>query len=222
MEQALTRPTIRIDLISDVICPWCYVGFRALLAACTARPDIEADINMRPFELDPTTPKIGVDHQARLLAKFGGDRDRLADIRASLYEAGRAVGIDFNLDAIKVSPNTRDCHRLLLWSRSAGVQIECMEALFRAYHIEGEDLSQSKNLVAIARGLGMDGALVAELLASDCDDDTVTRDLTTAVEMGVTAGPCTIFNHGFALMGAQPVGTFAEALETASSQASPS
>jgi predicted DsbA family dithiol-disulfide isomerase len=222
MEQAMIRSAPKIDVISDVICPWCYVGFRALLAACSARPDIEAEINLRPFELDPTTPKSGVDHQARLLAKFGGDRARLAQIRASLYEAGIAVGIEFNLDAIKVSPNTRDCHRLLLWSRSAGVEIECAEALFRAYHVEGEDLSQSETLVAIARGLGMDGALVAQLLASDRDDDTVGGELATAVSMGVNSVPCTIFNQKFALMGAQPVAAFADALLTATSETSPS
>jgi predicted DsbA family dithiol-disulfide isomerase len=212
---AQTKEPVLIDLISDVICPWCYVGFRALVSACAQRPDITTMITMRPFELDSTTPKKGVDHKARLLAKFGGDTARLADIRKTLYDAGLAVGIEFNLDAIKVSPNTRDCHRLLRWARSAGVELECAEALFQAYHVEGEDLSQAGTLIAIARGLGMDGDLVADLLASDTDDDKVANELKTGVAMGVTGVPCAILNQQFAVMGAQPIAAFINALETA-------
>lgn len=173
---------------------------------------------MRPFELDPTTPKEGVDHKARLLAKFGGDMARLKDIRKSLYEAGTSVGIEFNLDAIKVSPNTTDCHRLLLWARTAGVELECAEALFQAYHVEGEDLSQSGTLIAIARGLGMDGDLVGDLLAGDSDKSKVASELQTAIAMGVTGVPCAVLNQKFAVMGAQPVEAFISALESASQE----
>jgi predicted DsbA family dithiol-disulfide isomerase len=211
---------VAIDLISDVICPWCYVGFRALVRACASRPSIATMVTMRPFELDPTTPKEGVDHKAKLLAKFGGDKARLDEIRKTLYDAGLAVGIDFNLDAVKISPNTRDCHRLLRWARSAGVELECAEALFQAYHVEGEDLSQAGTLIGIARGLGMDGALVADLLASDTDNDLVAGELKTAVAMGVTGVPCAVFNQQYAVMGAQPVAAFINALETASNPAS--
>lgn len=177
---------------------------------------------MRPFELDSTTPKHGVDHKARLLAKFGGDIARLAQIRKTLYEAGLGVGIEFNLDAIKVSPNTRDCHRLLRWARSAGVELECAEALFQAYHVEGEDLSQAGTLIAIARGLGMDGDLVADLLASDTDDDKVANELATGVAMGITGVPCAVLNQKYAVMGAQPVAAFMNALDTAANDVSAS
>jgi predicted DsbA family dithiol-disulfide isomerase len=213
-----TRQTVAIDLISDVICPWCYVGFRALIEACVKSPDVTTMITMRPFELDSTTPKQGVDHKARLLAKFGGDTIRLAEIRKTLYDAGLAVGIEFNLDAVKVSPNTRDCHRLLRWARTAGVELECAEALFQAYHVEGEDLSQAGTLIAIARGIGMDGDLIADLLAGDADMDQVESELSTAVQMGVTGVPCAVLNQKYAVMGAQPVAAFMSALEQASSQ----
>jgi predicted DsbA family dithiol-disulfide isomerase len=126
--QGPANAIITIDLISDIICPWCYVGFRALISACAKRPDLATAVTMRSFELDPTTPVSGVDHKARMLAKFGGDRQRLNEIRAALVDAGLAVGIAFNLNAIKVTPNTRDCHRLLRWARSAGVELECTEA----------------------------------------------------------------------------------------------
>jgi predicted DsbA family dithiol-disulfide isomerase len=206
---------IRIDFISDVICPWCYVGFRALIAACARRPDVTTMITMRPFELDPTTPKGGVDHRARLLAKFGGDAARLGDIRKTLVDAGLAVGIEFNLDAVKVAPNTLDCHRLMRWARSVGCELECAEALFQAFHVEGEDLSQAGTLVAIARGLGMDGEMVADLLQSDADSAEVKSELQTAIAMGISGVPCTLFNQQFAVMGAQPVDAFLTALQTA-------
>jgi predicted DsbA family dithiol-disulfide isomerase len=211
---ALNEP-IRIDFISDVICPWCYVGFRALITACAKRPDLPSIITMRPFELDPTTPKTGVDHKARLLVKFGGENTRLGAIRQTLVEAGLAVGIEFDFDAVTIAPNTKDCHRLMLWARSVGAEMECAEALFQAFHVEGEDLSQSGTLIAIARGLGMDGDLVADLLASDADMDKVERELKTGVDMGVTGVPCTIFSQQFAVMGAQPVDAFSSALQTA-------
>jgi predicted DsbA family dithiol-disulfide isomerase len=213
---------IQIDFISDVICPWCYVGFRALIAACAGRPDLRSAITMRPFELDATTPKAGVDHKARLKATFGDQPEKFAQIRATLVEAGLAVGIEFNLEAITISPNTLDCHRLLRWSRSVGAELECAEALFQAFHVEGEDLSQPGTLIAIARGLGMDGDLVADLLGSDADITEVQKELQTGIAMGVTGVPCTIFNQQFAVMGAQPVSVFASALQTAVDKAAQS
>jgi predicted DsbA family dithiol-disulfide isomerase len=208
-------PPIHIDFISDVICPWCYVGFRALIAACGQRGDLETMITVRPFQLDPTTPKGGADHKARMLAKFGGDTARLTDIRTALMEAGLKVGIEFDLDAIKVTPNTMDCHRLLRWARSVGAELACAEALFQAFHVEGEDLSQVGTLIGIARGLGMDGDLVADLLASDADMSQVQAELQTAVSMGVTSVPCTILNQQLAIMGAQPVDAFVTGLQSA-------
>jgi predicted DsbA family dithiol-disulfide isomerase len=206
---------VAIDFISDIICPWCYVGFRALIQACVYRPDIVTQLTMRPFELDPGTPKSGADHKSRLLAKFGGNQARLTDVRASLVEAGLKVGIAFDLDAIEVTPNTRDCHRLLRWARTANLEIMCAEALFQAFHVEGEDLSQSGTLVGLARGIGMDGDLVADLLASDTDMDIIEKELSVGVRMGVTGVPCTIFNQSFAVMGAQPVEAYLDALTTA-------
>lgn len=210
----LDRP-ITIDFISDVICPWCYVGFRSLVTACVTRGEIPTHLSMRPFELDPTTPKEGADRKARLLAKFGGDEIRLKEISQAVVDAGLRVGIEFNFDAIKTTPNTRDCHRLLRWARSAGVEVECAEALFQAYHVEGEDLSKAATLVSIARGLGMDGDLVARLLDSDADVAPVEQELDIAQRMGVTGVPTVLFNQSFAVVGAQGVETFVAALDRA-------
>jgi predicted DsbA family dithiol-disulfide isomerase len=214
---ALDRP-ITIDFVSDVICPWCYIGFRALETARIRRGELPTHLSMRPFELDPTTPKKGADRRARLLAKFGGDEARLKEISQAVVNAGLRVGIAFNFDAIKTTPNTRDCHRLLRWARSAGAEVHCAEALFQAYHVEGEDLSQATTLVSIARGLGMDGKLVARLLASDADVAPIEQELETAQRMGVTGVPTVLFNQSFALVGAQEVDTFVVALDRAQAE----
>jgi predicted DsbA family dithiol-disulfide isomerase len=208
---------VRVDMISDVICPWCYVGFRAFLLACAQRPDVPVSLTMRAFALDPTIPKGGVDRKQRLLEKFGGDEARLKAMSAPLIEAGQAVGIDFAFDRIARTPNTLDCHRLMLWARSAHAEADlmCAEALFQAYHVEGEDLAQPGTLVAIARGIGMDGDLVADLLASDSDVAAIEAEMDIARRMGVTGVPCSVFNQQFAVMGAQGVAEFVAAIDRA-------
>lgn len=209
---------VHVDLISDVICPWCYVGFRAFLGACSLRGDTPVALTMRPYQLDPTIPKEGMNRKQRLLQKFGGDEDRLKALSAPLIDAGLAVGIAFDFERAEITPNTLDCHRLLRWARGAHAEAEimCAEALFQACHVEGEDLTKAGTLVAIARGIGMDGSVVADLLASDADVAEVRAELTIAGRMGVTGVPCFVFNQEFAVMGAQSIEHFVAALDRAS------
>jgi hypothetical protein len=150
--------SLRIDLVSDVVCPWCYIGFRGLLGAAALRPDVPIDLTLRAYQLDPDVPPEGADRKRRLLERFGSDAGRLAAIGEAVTESGRGVGIEFRFDRITLTPNTLDCHRLLRWASGAGLVVEAAEALFRAYFTEGEDLTQADTLVAIARGVGMDGA----------------------------------------------------------------
>jgi predicted DsbA family dithiol-disulfide isomerase len=208
---------VRVDMISDVICPWCHVGFRAFLLACARRPDVPVSLTMRAFALDPTIPPEGVDRTQRLIEKFGGDAARLKAISEPLIEAGRAVGIAFGFDKITRTPNTLDCHRLMRWARSAHAEADlmCAEALFQAYHVEGEDLTQAGTLIAIARGIGMDGDLVASLLSGASDVAEVEAEIDVARRMGVTSVPCFIFNQSFAVVGAQSVETFVTAIDKA-------
>jgi predicted DsbA family dithiol-disulfide isomerase len=212
---------LRVDLVSDVVCPWCYVGLRGFLIAAAQRPHIPVALSFRPYQLDPDVPPEGADRQARLLAKFGGDAQRLKEITAAVVEAGEAVGIRFAFDRIARTPNTLDCHRLLRWAQGGGAGagpgagLAAAEALFQAYFLEGEDLTQRATLVAIARGLGLDGAVVEQLLESGADVDAVQAELEIARRMGITGVPCFIFDSQLAVMGAQAPERFVRAIDTA-------
>jgi predicted DsbA family dithiol-disulfide isomerase len=207
--------SLRIDLVSDVVCPWCYIGFRGLLGAAALRPDVPIDLTLRAYQLDPDVPPEGADRKRRLLERFGSDAGRLAAIGEAVTESGRGVGIEFRFDRITLTPNTLDCHRLLRWASGAGLVVEAAEALFRAYFTEGEDLTQADTLVAIARGVGMDGALVSRLLASDADVEATRAELDVARRMGITGVPCFLFAGQFAVMGAQAPDKLVRAIDTA-------
>jgi predicted DsbA family dithiol-disulfide isomerase len=217
---------LRVDLVSDVVCPWCYVGLRGFLIAAAQRPQIPVALTFRPYQLDPEVPPEGADRHARLLAKFGGDAGRLKEITGAVVDAGEAVGIRFAFDLIVRTPNTLDCHRLLRWAQGGGAgagpgaALAAAEALFRAYFLEGEDLSQRATLVSIARGLGLDGAVVAGLLESDADVAAVRAELDVARRMGITGVPCFIFDSQLAVMGAQAPERFVRAIDAAWEQAS--
>lgn len=206
---------VRIDLVSDVVCPWCYVGFRSFLTAWKSRPDTEIALTFRAFQLDPEMPREGAPRMDRILAKFGGDVARLAEATGAVSAAGRQVGIDFAFDRIVRTPNTLDSHRILHWATGAGHGIACAEALFRAYFVDGRDLCDLETLAAIAGSAGLDGAIVRELLDTDTDSDMVLEEIATARRMGVTGVPCFIFDTGFAVTGAQSPATFVQALDRA-------
>lgn len=212
---ASSQRVLRVDLVSDVVCPWCYIGWRAFQLAAAARPDIPVRVAFRPFQLDPDVPPEGVDRHARLLTKFGGDAQRLAASGAAVAEAGRDVGISFDFARIERMPNTLDAHRLLRWASGAGLGAAMAETLFRAYFCEGEDLTSRATLTGLARGIGMDGAVVRDLLASDADIDPVAADIAHARSMGITGVPCFIFDSSLAVIGAQSVEKFGRAIETA-------
>ena len=214
-DQAPAPRVLRVDLVSDVVCPWCYIGWRAFQLAAASLPEIPVRVAFRPFQLDPEVPPEGVDRHARLLAKFGGDAQRLAASGAAVAEAGADVGIRFDFARIERMPNTLDAHRLLRWASGAGLGAPMAETLFRAYFCEGEDLTSRATLTGLARGIGMDGAVVRDLLATDADRDAVLADINHARTMGVTGVPCFIFDSSLAVIGAQSVEKFTRAIETA-------
>lgn len=203
---------IAIDIVSDVVCPWCYLGATHLGKALTALPDIEADLRWRPFQLDPTIPVGGVDRAQYMAKKFSPDR--LAAAHDRLRESGRAAGVAFAFDAIRFAPNTFDAHRVIRWAASAGsgVQDRVARALFSAYFEKGEDVGDRSALIRIAGENGMDETLVATLLAADADRTEVEAEIRTAQQMGITGVPCFIVDGRYAIMGAQPVDEFVTAL----------
>ena len=215
---AQTR-TIEVDVVSDVMCPWCYIGKKNLEAAVQALEDIDVAINWRPFQLDPTLPAEGKERRQYLEEKFGRG-EGAKDIYRRIEDAGQAVGIDFRFGAIGVSPNTLDAHRLIRWAGGVGreVQERIVNRLFELYFLEGGNIGDHRLLVAVAEDAGMDGALVRELLAGDSDKEAVQREIATAQQMGITGVPCFIIDQRYAVSGAQPPEILAQAIRQASAE----
>jgi len=203
---------IAIDIVSDVVCPWCYVGKKRLEAALRMLPEQSFAIFWRPFQLDPTIPKEGMPRKTYLERKFGSP-ERLAQMHAPLIEIGKAEGIPFAFDKITRSPNTLDAHRLIRWAHEAGKQDEMVSRLFALYFTEGADIGKPEVLVKAATDVGLDGALVTQLLANGADLDPVIAEIKGAGKMGITGVPTFIFASRFAISGAHPAETIKKAIE---------
>lgn len=209
---------MHINIISDTVCPWCYLGKakfeRALEAFRLEHPDEEVTVTWRPFQLDPSLPKQGVDRKAYYRAKFGNN----PQVRATgerIRDMGSALGITFNFDDIEISPNTLDSHRLIRWAQSAGCQDQVVSALFKAYFEDGRNIGDPKVLAEIARANGMDAELVTELLSEEVDEDLVRKDDMLAREMGVSGVPVFIIDQRFPIQGAQEPDTILHFLNRA-------
>ncbi|MBO3760302.1 DsbA family oxidoreductase [Ciceribacter sp. L1K22] len=198
---------ITIDIVSDVVCPWCYLGKARLdLAIAEVQDEIGIDVNWRPYRLNPDYPSEGVDHQTELAKKLGGkaNMDRAHEQLTSL---GRDVGITFDFGAIKVGPNTLDAHRLIHWAgqENRDVQAAVVAGLFKANFEEGRNVGDHRVLIDVAREAGMDEALVSRLLSTDADKDHVVSEIDAAQRMGVSGVPFFILDQQYAVSGAQPV-----------------
>lgn len=200
--------SLSLDVVSDVVCPWCWLGKRNLDAARAASPDIDVEVTFRPHELDPSVPKEGVPYRAYMDAKLGGDeaaRARFKAMREHLEAAAPAAGITFRFDDIELRLNTIDAHRLVRWSRGQGKDGEAKEALFRAYFDELRNISAHGALVEIAADIGLDADIVRELLATDRDVAAVREEAAFFRNLGVTGVPTFIANGALALPGAVEV-----------------
>lgn len=193
---------MQIDIVSDTVCPWCFIGKRRLGRALAMRPELNVEIFWRPYQLDPTIPKEGVDRRAYLKGKFG-DSPRTQSMGEVIKSEGAGEGIDFAFDKIVKSPNTLDSHRLIRWAGGAGVQDAVVEGLFRAYFEQGRDLGDRAVLGDVAGEAGMDAALVADLLAGDADAALVEREAGMANQMGISGVPTFIFDSRLMISGAR-------------------
>jgi len=194
---------MQIDVISDTVCPWCFIGKRRLMRAMALRPEIAFDVKWRPYRLDPTVPRGGMDRQAYMRAKFGDDPMKIVEMHKLIAAEGAKDGIEFDFAAIQRRPDTLDSHRLIRWAEANGVQDEVVERLFIAYFENGEDIGDIRVLADIADLSGMDGVEVAEMLESDTDRALVEREDEIAREMGVTGVPAMIFGGKLAVSGAR-------------------
>jgi predicted DsbA family dithiol-disulfide isomerase len=209
---------MQIDVISDSICPWCFIGKRRLEKAIAERPDIAFEVLWRPYQLNPDTPAGGYDRKEYLQAKFGGT-DQAKGVYKMVLSAAHEEGLDFALEKQKRMPNTLDSHRLNHWAHTAGVQDTVVEGIFRKYFIEGEDIGDHKVLVSVAEAAGMDADVVAELLRGDADRDLVLREEGIARRMGVTGVPCFIIDQTLVMVGAQESDMLLRAIDHAAAQA---
>ena len=193
---------MQIDIISDVICPWCFIGKRRLEKALAQRPEIETAITWRAFQLNPDMPPEGMERRAYLAAKFGGDAhaDRLY---ANVAEAGATVDIPFAFDRIRRTPNTRDAHRLIRHAAAEERADAMVEALFRAYFIDGRDIGDPGVLAAIAGETGLDAGEAGRWLASPAEREEVIAEDRGARRLGINAVPCFVFERQYAVSGAQ-------------------
>ena len=201
------------DVVSDVVCPWCFIGQKRLDKAVAAAGDIDVHVNWRPFQLDPAIPRGGQDRRQYMLAKFGSEQ-RIRDIHARIEPLGAAEGIAFAFDAIEVAPNTLDAHRVARWAGAAGeaVQNRLVRRLFQLYFEEGADVGDHAVLAAAASEAGMDAAVVETLLPTDADVEAVRNEIATASRMGITGVPCFLIEGKYAVMGAQETDVLADAL----------
>jgi predicted DsbA family dithiol-disulfide isomerase len=202
-----------IDVVSDVVCPWCYLGKRRLEQALAARPDLKALVRWRPFQLDATIPPGGMDRQEYMTRKFGSST-RLADAHARLEAFGRAEGIDFAFDAIERSPNTLDAHRLIRHATGQGRGDEMVEALFSAYFEKGQDIGDHAVLTELAEAAGLDGGTSAWLETGE-DAQAVREEIRMAQELGVQGVPFFIVVGKYAVSGAQSAEVLGQVIDKA-------
>jgi predicted DsbA family dithiol-disulfide isomerase len=204
---------ITVDIVSDAICPWCFIGKRRFEQALAQAPkDVEVLIAWRPYQLNPDMPPEGMDRKTYLSTKFGGDA-RADEIYRRVREAGRTAGIEFDFKSIPRTPNTIDAHRLIGLAGRAGRQDAVVEALFRAYFLDGRDIGSRDVLCEIGASSGLEEKTLRTYLTGRDDVDRVENEDAMARRMGIQGVPCFILNRKYAISGAQEPAVFLEAID---------
>lgn len=203
---------MHLDIFSDTICPWCYVGKRRLARALAARPQPKLAIRWRAFQLNPGMPADGMIRERYIDAKFGSS-ERAKRIYEAVSAVGASEGISFNFEAIKRTPNTILSHRLLRKASKEGLQDELLEGMFQAYFVDGRDIGAARVLAEIGESVGLEKA--GAYLASDEGGEEVRAEDSLARRQGINGVPCFIFNYRFLLSGAQEPESFFQLFDLA-------
>src|SRR3954468_20227793 len=206
-----------IEVVSDVVCPWCFIGKSRLEQALQLRPDIRVEIHWRPYFLNDWVPREGISRDEYLTRKFGSP-ERYRSIAGRVAAAAQAEELTYNVDLIARQPNTLDCHRLILWARNTGDPAKMKQRLMELYFTEGADLTNREVLVKAAADCGMDAGLTRELLARDRDVGRVPQEVNQAKEAGIEGVPFFILGGVLAVSGAQDPVYLADALARASEE----
>ena len=203
---------LQIDVVSDVVCPWCYVGKRFLEQAIALKPQIPVDVRFRPYFLNPWVPREGMSREDYLITKFGSV-DRYNANNQRVADAAAFAGVSYAREKIKRQPNTLDCHRLIRWADGIGQAAAMKQKLMDLYFTEGADLTDRETLVKAAAAVGLDADSVRTQLASDQDVAQIEQEALSAKEAGIEGVPCFIFGGKFAVSGAQAPEYLADAIE---------
>lgn len=215
MSAIAPRSPLRVKIVSDVVCPWCLIGTRRLELALEAAGAADADVEFRPFLLDPSTPPEGEDLRGRLRRKYGNPDAMFARVEA----AARQSGIDLDFSRVRRAVSTLRAHTLLRHARPRGTQVALAKALFGAYFLDGQDVSDPALLAPLASRHGFDEAEAARLMGDQAELERTRREADEAARAGVSGVPFTVFGGRYAVAGAQPIEVFRQAIERALAEA---
>jgi len=203
---------VKLDIISDPICPWCYIGKTNLDRAMEAHADHPFEVEWHPFQLNPDMPEDGMDRREYLETKFGGQEGALR-VYGQIDQAAQNIGLHLDFAGIKRTPNTIDAHRLIHWAGMEGVQTLVVDKLFKAYFKEGRDISDHSVLVRIAEAAGMNGDAIRRALETEADKADLRERDAHARSRGISGVPCFIVDNRYAVQGAQPPDVWASVIE---------
>ena len=208
---------LKIEMVSDLVCPWCWVGLRRLQGAIALVPELDVEILFRPFELDPTIPPGGTDYKAYMKARFGSDqnRERANSMRDALITYGEEENIPFDFDRISWRPNSFNAHRVVRWAQGQNLGMAAKEALFEAYFAKGQDIGDHETLVTLAAKIGLDANLVSDLLSGNADVETTGQEQELFRQMGISGVPTYIAHRQIAVQGAESSEKIARFLKSA-------
>lgn len=213
-----TEIPLVVDVVSDLVCPWCYIGKRKLESALAMLRDEASDVDVKvrwhPFELNPQLPSEGISRARYVAQKFGGS-ERATEVYARVSRAGEAAGIAFQFDRIETQPNTVNGHRLVAWTQAQSDADPVVERLFEAFFLQGRNIGDRDELVRIAEEAGCDAEAAREMLASDAMREVVMSESREAADAGIEGVPCFIFNGRIAVSGAQDPQTLLRAIAAA-------
>jgi len=217
-----TKPgVIQVDIVSDIVCPWCWLGSRYFFQAAK-KSKHKLDVTWRPYMLDPTVPEGGMPYRDYMKSKFGdGPSNKFKAMREHLEQAAPDAGITFRFGDIPMRPNTLNAHRLIRWATGQGLGNKAAEALFKSFFDDLEDVGNLEILARLAGEIGLDPDLVTDLLSKDDDKNTVREEIMFFRNLGVSGVPCFIYQGQFAVQGAQLPETHTKAIENAASIPTP-
>jgi predicted DsbA family dithiol-disulfide isomerase len=212
------KARLSIEIVNDLVCPWCYLGVRRLMRTMRRRPDLLFSLTWRPFLLNPDMPRVGMARADYVVRKFGGE-ERARRLYASITEIGRAEGVLFRFDRIRRTPSSVDAHRLVGFAARYGRADEVVEALFSAHFADGRDIGDPAVLIAVAIACGLESDLVRRFLASEAEIDVVHAENLRAHRLGINGVPCFVVGGRHAIAGAQEPEVIERLLDVAAVEA---